>query len=231
MAKSLGNISYTEIVKNRDKVIRREGISREIFNQLVFKMDICGFENDDGSVTAYFNSDDIEKFDSLANSNHDHFNSKKLDEISGRLDELGGKLMQIYDITLKSQLERGWEEDIRIINERLDSMAEYISEYCSIINEIKNGISNSPQRDSAGTQKAIVEVNTCGDNMDKLLNRFDELYGDMIRNIAYLRSDLKIKRKRSISKWKEAFFIYLFGALSAAAILIICKKILSGWFL
>lgn len=227
MAKSLGNISYNEIVKNRDKVVRREGISREIFNKLVFKMDICGFENDDDSVTAYFNSDDISKFDSVANDLNSHFDFKKIDEIIGRLDSLDGRLTQIYDITLKSQSERGWEEDIKIINERLDSMAEYISEYCSIINEIKNSISNN--RPSTG--KAIVEAHDCGGHMDELINRFDELHGDMIRNIAYLRSDLKIKRKRSFSKKKEAFFIYIFGALSAAAILIIFKKFIPGWFL
>lgn len=217
MAKSLGNISYSEIVKNRDKVIRREGISKDIFEKLMQSMNICGFENDDANITVYFNADDIKEFDSVANSFENHFDFKKIND---RLNSFDDKLLQICDLISKSKSEKAWEEDIKIINERLDSVVEYVSEYCSIINEIKDSIKGN----NTGSKTSIVEVDGCSRKMDELMEKFDSLYGDMIRNMAYLRSDLKIKiGKKSIPKWKRTFFI-LISCLFITVVLVILQK-------
>lgn len=224
MAKTLGNISYSDIVKNRDKVVRREGISKDIFAKLMQRINICGFENEDGNITAYFNSDDVEVFDSIV-SNSDEYNNFKM--IAEKLDGINEKLKCIYE-ALSIDGGTGLYEEIRIINERLDSLTEYVSEYYRIINEVKDSNFNNSNRSNL----PVIEVDGCSKRMDELLDRFDGLYGDMVRNMAYLRNDLRIKiGQKSVSKWKKAFFIYLIGALSVVAILIILKKYIPGWFL
>ncbi|SHJ36361.1 hypothetical protein [Lutispora thermophila] len=224
MAKTLGNISYSDIVKNRDKVVRREGINKDIFAKLMQRINICGFENDDGNITAYFNSDDLEVFDAIV-SNSDKYNDFNM--VADRLDRVDEKLKCIYEALSIDDSGKGLNEEIRTINERLEALTEYVSEYYRIINEIKDSNFNNSKSSSS-----VIEVDGCGKRMDELLDRFDGLYGDMVRNMAYLRNDLKIKiGQKSVSKWKKAFFIYLFGALSAAAILIMFEKYIPGWFL
>jgi len=229
MSKALGNISYNEIVKNRDKVIRREGVDRDTFENLMKKMNICGFENEDGSITVYFNGEDTKVFDSASNKMDTGFTLNKIIE---RLDNLDSRLSQLHDIILKSQSEKGLEEDIKSFDDKLDSTVEYISEYCSIINEIKSSIGVNRSSDNSCNGKAVVEANGWDSKMDELMDRFDSLYGDMVRNMAYLRSDLKIKiGQKSVSKKGKAFFIYLSGFLSAAAVLIIFRNFILRWFL
>lgn len=222
MAKSLGNISYSEIVKNREKVTRREGISRETFEKLMQRINICGFENEDGNITVYFNNEDIKEFESIViNTDID------LKIIAEKIDSLDDKFAKIYEMISAVNTKKELEEDIRIINKRLDSMTEYLSEYCSIINEIKNNDFNSTK-----CETSIIEADGCITRMNELIDRFDSLYGDIIRNIACMRSDLKIETgRKSFSKRKKAFLIYLFRVLTSVIVFIILKKLILRWFL
>lgn len=223
MAKSLGNIPYSEIIKDRENITRREGINKDLFEKLVAEINICGFENNDESLTVYFKNIDLEKFESIVNNS----DKNDLKIIIKRFNDFEEKLIGIVSALIKEQNSKK-NEDTEVFNKKLDDITKYIAEYCSIINEI------SMRTNSAETSsdKSVVEIDTCGNRIEELTNKFDNLYGDIIRNIAYLRSDLKIKiGKKSISEKKQTFFIFLLGALSFLMVEILFKKYLIGWFL
>lgn len=229
MAKSLGNISYNGIMKDREKVSRREGISKDIFEKLVQRINICGFENSDGNITVYFNSDDLELFDSIINSSADNFILNKVEQIAKRLDSFDERLKQLNDFILEEQQEKMLRNAINSINERFDSIEEYLSEYCSMISEMLNNKNNTAEK--TDKKVSIVEVDGCSSRINEMMDKFDVLYGDIIRNLAYLRSDLKISiGRKSIPKRKKAFFI-LAICFFTTVLLIKYRFSLLRWFL
>ena len=187
MANMIGNISYTEIKNKKDNVVKKEGVNRDTFDALVQKIKVCGFENDDGKITVYFDKEDSKIYDTIFFAQSVKSDAIKEDIMEKKLGDISTKLGE-----LKSWAERKIEDaDFQSIADSISNsilkVSNNVEEYSSIIHDIKNsfeGIAASLNKEASGPEK-----NTDENIDEQLLISLEDIKKDIIRNIAQIRND------------------------------------------
>lgn len=230
MAKTLGNLPYNEIQKDRINTVKREGITKDEFKILNGKMNVCGFENKDELITIYFFKKDLELFESILNKTDDKLIFKKIEDLNVKIEKFENLLLKVQESIDKSNNNKATEDRFIFLNKKLEGIEEGFASAFEIIGEvIKDRNSTNPEvEDQKQEEVSIIESNGCSIRLSELTDKFDILYGDIIRNIAYLRKDMKkeIGRKAILNRKRLVFIVVIFAIISIG----ICfKKFLWGW--
>lgn len=190
MANMIGNISYTEIKSKKDNVVKKEGVNRDTFDALVQKIKVCGFENDDGKITVYFDKEDSEVYDTIVFAQSVKSNAVKEDSMEKKLEDISAKLEKLKNWAEKKIEDADFQNMADSISNSILNISNNVEEYSSIIHDIKNsfeGIAASLNKEAAGPEK---NTKNTDENIDEqLLINLEDMKKDIIRNIALIRND------------------------------------------
>lgn len=192
MANMIGNISYTEIKNKKNNIIKKDGVDRDTFDTLIQKIKACGFENDDGKVTAYFDKEDSDIYDTIVFAQSAKSRNIKDDSMEKKLDDILAKLEDLKNWAEKKIEDAGFESIADSMSNSIINVANNVEEYSSIIHDIKNSFEGIAANLNKETEAPEKDTNKNSD--EQLLISLEEIKKDIIRNIAQIRNDFNSPR-------------------------------------
>lgn len=192
MANMIGNISYTEIKNKKNNIMKKDGIDRATFDTLIQKIKACGFENEDGKVTVYFDKEDSDIYDTIVLAQNVQSRNIKDDSMEKKLDDILAKLEDLKNWADKKIEDTDFLSIADSISNSIINVANNVEEYSSIIHDIKNSFEEIATNLNKETEAPEKNINK---NIDEqLLISLEEIKKDIIRNIAQIRNDFNSPR-------------------------------------